>query len=93
MPDRRPQSVASRDRRETSVYQPSVSSVIEPATTTTTTEPATPATILHTVPSVQQLPAIVFGALLYTEVLKLDVRTDVTTTTSEPATPPPATTP
>jgi len=38
------------------VYQPSVSSVIEPATTTTTTEPATPATILHTVPSVQQLP-------------------------------------
>ncbi|HET6387876.1 hypothetical protein [Hyphomicrobium sp.] len=37
--------------------------------------------------------AIVFGALLYTEVLKLDVRTDVTTTTSEPATPPPATTP
>ncbi|HWK80093.1 MAG TPA: hypothetical protein VNP95_04975, partial [Thermomicrobiales bacterium] len=38
------------------MYQPSVSSVIEPATTTTTTEPATPATILHTVPSVQQLP-------------------------------------
>ncbi len=37
--------------------------------------------------------AIVFGGLLYTVVLKLDVRTEVTTTTSEPATPPPATTP
>lgn len=33
--------------------------------------------------------AIVFGGLLYTGVLKLDVRTETTTTTSAPATPAP----